>query len=97
VLKRNSQLTDHWLLLHRGGVPLRCQHKAHWWPHWRLCWRRYMLYGTCRYHGRKCIMGCTKKQVEYNINVIAQAYKNNEIPRIKVRRRDDQDDGAHGA
>lgn len=87
-------------MFRRSVVPRFCQHKTHWWPHWRLCFRRYMLYGTCRYHGRKCVMGCTEEQIQYNIDVLARAYKNDEIPRRKVRRipvtieePDDQGDG----
>lgn len=73
-------------MIKRGGVPVRCQHRAHWWPHWRVCWRRYMLYGCCRKHDRVCAQGCTQAQREELAYQLAEAIRDGRVPRRRVPR-----------
>lgn len=60
-------------MFRRSVVPRFCQHRTHWWPHWRLCFRRYSLYGTCQRHGWTCSFGCTQEQRREFARVLGMA------------------------
>jgi hypothetical protein len=75
----------------------RCRHKTHWWPRWRLCLHRQMWTSRCGRHERECYFGCTQEQRERSYQAIVNAMRDGTVKYRKVRRRDDQDGGAHGA
>ena len=77
----------------RSVVPRTCQHKTHWWPHWRLCFRKYMLNDGCRKHYRQCYFGHSEVQRQAAHAEIVRAIVNGEVNYRKVRRRDEASNG----